>query len=121
LEGTFTVIRLPHNQDESQGQVLALLVAMFGLKDAPASFLRALGEQMASFTYDSQHESVNNKAQRHKKKFGPGNVGSRDPTVVWEGTCSQFLSDDCMWVYRKGDILILILHYVDDMIFSSKV
>ena len=74
---------------------------------------------MASFTYDSQHESVNNKAQRQKKKFGPGNVGSRDPTDVWEGKCSQFLSDACMWVYRKGDILMLILHYVDDMILSS--
>jgi len=53
LEGSFTVITLPPNEDRSQGQVLALLVAIYELKDAPAAFLRALGDQMASFTYDT--------------------------------------------------------------------
>jgi len=67
LEGSFTVIRLPLNEDGSQGQVLALLVARYGLKDAPAAFLNALGDKMASFTYDAQNEPVNKEAQRQKK------------------------------------------------------
>ena len=80
LEGSFTVIRLPPNEDKSQGQMLALLVAMYGLKYTPSAFLRALGDQMASFTYDAQHEPVNRAEQRQKKKYGPGNVGLPDPT-----------------------------------------
>ena len=92
---------------------------MYGLKDAPVAFLRALGDQMASFTYDAQHEPVNKEAQHRKKKFGPGNVGSHDPTDSREGRCSHLLSDLCILVYRKGDILMLIFHYVDDMIISS--
>jgi len=55
------------HEDGSQGQVLALLVVRCGLKDAPAAFLRALGDQMASFTYDAQHEPVKKEAQRRKK------------------------------------------------------
>jgi len=74
---------------------------------------------MASFSYDAQHEPVNKEAQSREKKFWPGNVGSRDPTDSRESKCSQFLSDHCIWIYRKGDILMLILHYVDDMIISS--
>ena len=70
---------------------------------------------MASFTYDAQHEPVNKEAQHRKKKFGPGNVESHDPTDSREGRCSHLLSV----VYRKGDILMLIFHYVDDMIISS--
>jgi len=116
LEGSFIVIRLPPNGDGSKGQVLALLVAMYGLKDAPAAFLR---DQMASFTYNAQHEPVNKEAQRRKKRFEPGKDGSRDPTDSREGKCSQLLSDHCVWVYRKGEILMLILHYADDMIISS--
>jgi len=119
LEGSFIVMRMPPNEDGSHGQVLALLMAMYGLKDAPAAFLCALGDQMASFTYDVKHEPVNKEAQRRKKKFELGNVGSRDPTDSREGQCSQLLSDHCIWIYRKGDILMLILHYVDDMIISS--
>jgi len=89
LEGSFTVIKLPPTEDGSQGQVLALLLAMHGLKDAPTAFSRSLGDQMASFTYDAQHEPVNKEAQRQKKKFGPGNVGSRDPTDSRQGKCSR--------------------------------
>ena len=37
LKGSFIVTRLPPNEDGSQGQVLALLVAMYGLKDAPVA------------------------------------------------------------------------------------
>jgi len=40
-------------------------------------------------TYDAQHEPVNKEAQRQKKKFGPGNVGSRDPTDSRQGKCSR--------------------------------
>ena len=39
LKGSFIVTRLPPNEDGSQGQVLALLVAMYGLKDAPVAIL----------------------------------------------------------------------------------
>jgi len=88
LEGSFTVIRLPPNEDRSQGQVPALFVAMYGLEDAPAASSRALGDHMASFTYDAQHGPVNKEAQHRKKKFWPGNVGSRDPTDSQEGKCS---------------------------------
>jgi len=105
--------------NHEQGQALALLVAIYGLKDTPAAFLRALGDQMSSFTYDAQHEPVNKEAQRQKKKFGPGNVGSREPTDSWEDKYSQLLRDHCIWVYRKGNILMLVHHYVDDMIISS--
>jgi len=69
--------------------------------------------------YDAQHETVNKEAQRRKKKFGPGNIGSRDPTDSREGKCSQLLSDHCIWVYGKGNILMLIFHYVHNMIISS--
>ena len=83
------MIRLPANVDGTKGKLLVLLVAMYGLKDAPAAFMRAFGEQVETFEYDGKFNPINQVqvATRLKKRSGPGNIGSRDPTDAREGGC----------------------------------